>query len=279
MQRRRLLTLTPALLPLPWAAGCASLDAPALEATSGGTPIITTEVAQGQDSRVLFLVIHYTVANFEASLRILTRNLVSAHYLLSDETPPRLFRLVDESRRAWHSGPSAWGENGRLNSSSVGIEIVHPGFALRPDGERQYLPFPERQIEVLLPLVRDIMARHRIRPERVLGHGEVSPQQKEDPGPTFPWKRLADAGLAQPWPDPMQLAARRALHEGTLPDIGWFQRQLARHGYRTPRSGQFDEATRRVLMNFQMRWRPSNHSGQPDAESAAILDALTAAPA
>ena len=81
-------------------AGCATT-------TPGGVPIDTSRSAKGQDSRVLFLIIHYTVADFPMSMKILTEREVSAHYLLSDESPPRIFRLVDESRRAWHSGPSA----------------------------------------------------------------------------------------------------------------------------------------------------------------------------
>jgi N-acetylmuramoyl-L-alanine amidase len=85
-------------------------------------------VSKGQDSRALFLIIHYTVADFPSALKILTQGEVSAHYLLSDETPPRIYRLVDESRRAWHSGASGWQRHRLLNASSIGIEIVHPGF-------------------------------------------------------------------------------------------------------------------------------------------------------
>ncbi len=244
-------------------------------ATEGGVPIDATHVARGQDSRVLFLVIHYTVANFSQSMKILTEQEVSAHYLLSDENPPRIYRLVDENRRAWHSGDSAWGPNRRLNSSSIGIEIVHPGFVAGPDGRRVYVAFPQAQIDALIPLVQDIVRRHEIRPERILGHGEVTPAYKEDPGPTFPWKRLADLGITPPWPDAARVAARRALYEAELPDVAWFQKTLAQHGYAVQPTGQLDAQTERVLMNFQMRYRPANYDGKPDAESAAILWVLT----
>ena len=254
-------------------AGCASTRPPT--ATDGGVPIDATHVAKGQDSRSLFLVIHYTVVDLPQSLKILTEQEVSAHYLLSDESPPRIFRLVDENRRAWHSGASAWGPNRRLNSSSIGIEIVHPGYTLGPNKEKLFAPFPQAQIDALLPLVRDIAKRHEIKPERILGHGEVTPSYKEDPGPTFPWKLFADLGITPPWPDAVRVATQRALYETALPEVQWFQKALSQHGYEIERTGQMDSQTQRVLMNFQMRYRPTLFDGQPDAESAAILWVLT----
>jgi N-acetylmuramoyl-L-alanine amidase len=253
------------------------LAACALAACSG-VPVDTTYTAKGQDSRVMFLVIHYTAEDFPRSLRILTEQAVSSHYLLSDESPPKVYRLVDENRRAWHSGASAWGVNHRLNASSVGIEIVHPGFVLGPrdgqDRQRIYQPFPQAQMDVLIPLVKDIVARHQILPERVLGHGEVSPSYKEDPGPTFPWKQLADAGITPPWPDAARVAAEQVRFEQQLPDAAWFQERLAKHGYNIVRTGSWDGQSQRVLMNFQMRYRPGDYKGQMDAESAALLQVL-----
>ncbi len=250
-------------------AGCAGMR------TEGGVPIDTTYTAKGQDSRVLFLVIHYTVVDLPNSIKILTQQEVSAHYLLSDEPVPRIYRLVNENRRAWHSGASGWKENRRLNSSSIGIEIVHPGYVQLPDGRKVFAPFPQAQIDALIPLVQDIVKRHEIKPERILGHGEVTPSYKEDPGPTFPWKRLADLGVTPPWPDAARVAAQRAVYEAALPDITWFQKTLAQHGYVIEITGQPDAQTERVLMNFQMRYRPTQYDGRPDAESAAILWVLT----
>jgi N-acetylmuramoyl-L-alanine amidase len=252
-------------------AGCAT----PVPTTSGGVPIDTSRSAKGQDSRVLFLILHYTVADLPIALKVLTEHEVSAHYVVSDETPPRIFRLVDESRRAWHSGPSAWKGHRMLNASSIGIEIVHPGYKPGPDGQRVYQPFPQAQVQALIPLVQDIVQRHRIRPDRILGHGEVSPAYKEDPGPTFPWRRLADLGITPPWPDASRVAAQRERFEALLPDTAWFQRTLAQHGYQVEATGQMDEQTQRVLMNFQMRYRPERYDGAPDAETAALLHVLT----
>ena len=252
-------------------AGCSSF----ITTTPGGIPIDTRHSSRGQDSRVLFLILHYTAADLPLSIRVLTRSEVSAHYLVSDEARPRIFRLVTEERRAWHSGQSAWQGHRQLNASSIGIEIVHPGFKLAPgEGptrQRIYQPFPPAQIEALIPLVRDIVARHQIRPERILGHGEVSPQNKQDPGPTFPWRHLAELGVTPPWPEAARVAARRAEYELQLPDIAWFQALLSQHGYAIEPSGVLDAQTRNVMMNFQMRYRPENYDGLPDAESAALL--------
>ncbi|MFN9746902.1 MAG: N-acetylmuramoyl-L-alanine amidase [Betaproteobacteria bacterium] len=259
-------------------AACAT-PPPGMGTTPGGLPVVVTHTAKGQDSRAMFLVLHYTVADLPQSLHILTEREVSAHYLLSDETPPRVFRLVDENRRAWHSGVSGWKGHRLLNASSIGIEIVHPGFRKGPDGVRQYLPFSDAQIDALIPLVRDIVTRHRIRPDRVLGHGEVTPAYKEDPGPTFPWHRLAAEGLVPPLPDAARVAAQRAVYEAALPDAAWFQQQLRQWGYVIETTGQWDEQSRRVMMNFQMRYRPADYRAEMDAESAAILWVLNNPPA
>ncbi len=242
--------------------------------TEGGVPILVGKQSEGQDSRVLFLILHYTVLDFPQSMKVLTEQQVSSHYLLSDETPPRIWRLVDEGQRAWHSGRSAWQGHRLLNSSSIGIEIVHPGYTKGPNGEKTFAPFPEAQIQALIPLVKDIAQRHGIRPERILGHGEVSASYKEDPGPTFPWRRLAELGITSPWPDEARVAGQRQRFQELLPDAGWFQEQLAKWGYPIDRTGVFDAQTQRVLMNFQMRYRPADYSGLADAESAAILHVL-----
>ncbi len=244
--------------------------------TSGGVPIDTSRSARGQDSRVLFLILHYTVADLPISLKVLTEHEVSAHYLVSDETPPRIFRLVDESRRAWHSGASAWKGHRMLNASSIGIEIVHPGFKPGPDGERIYQPFPEAQMEALIPLLQDIVQRHGIRPDRILGHGEVSPAVQGRPGADLPVAAAGRTGhhaaLARrqrAWPRSAS-ASRRCCPTSPGSSARW--RSTAT---RWSPPAQMDEQTQRVLMNFQMRYRPERHDGAPDAETAALLHVLT----
>ncbi len=243
-------------------AGCAPL----------GPVIDTRYTAVSQDSRAQFLVIHYTQESFEASLQILAQGGVSAHYLLSDESPPRIYRLVDENRRAYHAGLSRWQGQGPLNAMSIGIEIVHPG-VLPGVGPPAFVPYRDDQIDALIPLVQDIVRRHGIRPDRVVAHSDIAPQRKVDPGPLFPWKRLADHGLVV-WPDPQRVAEQRPRFEQQLPDAAWFQDALARVGYDVPRNALWDAATQRVLAAFQMRYRPARYDGLADAESAALLQVL-----
>ena len=134
------------------------------------------------------------------------------------------------------------------------------------------LELPEEQIETVIALTRDIVQRHRIAPERVLGHADIAPGRKQDPGPQFPWRRLAQAGIIL-WPDADQVAERLAFHRGQpLPEVAWFQQRLATVGYRVPQSDELDPATRQVISTFQMKYRPSDIGGEPDAETAALLE-------
>jgi N-acetylmuramoyl-L-alanine amidase len=248
------------------------LAAALLSGCAMGPRIDTSYTAISQGSRVETLILHYTALDFPTSLRVLTQQQVSSHYLVAVD-PPTIYRLVDESQRANHAGVSSWGRRHMLNPSSIGIEIVNLGYEETPEG-RRYFPYPPAQIDAVVALVRDIVQRHRIPPERVLGHSDIAPGRKPDPGPLFPWKRLGDAGLAL-WPNEARAASLRPGFEQALPDVAWFQQRLARLGYFVPLGGELDTATRQVLVAFQMRFRPAKFDGAPDAECAALLAALT----
>ena len=242
-------------------------------ATAPPDGIDTTYNAVGQSSRVRFLVLHYTVADNPASLKILTQQQVSSHYLVTDGPTPVVYRLVDETRAAYHAGNSSWKNYTQLNNSSIGIEIVNAGWKDTPAG-RVFPPFPQTQIDVLIPLIKGIVARHGIAPENVLAHSDIAPLRKQDPGPMFPWYQLAQAGLVA-WPDANRVSAVRQVFNIQAPDAAWFQKKLASHGYALPQTGVYDGATRTVLSAFQMKYRPSNFAGEPDAETAALLEVLT----
>ena len=242
-------------------AGCAS-----------GPYIDRTYTSRGQDSRAQFLIIHYTAGGFGGSLKWLTEGPVSSHYLVNDN-PPTIYGLVDDDRRAYHAGVSSWKGHTQLNASSIGIEIVNLGYKQTADGQ-QWIDYPEAQIQAVIALVKKIVKEHGIKPDRVIGHSDIAPQRKTDPGPRFPWKRLADEGLIL-WPDANEVARRRPGFETQLPDVEWFQRNLAQHGFVVPVHGELDKETRRVVAAFQMKYRPANFEGTPDAETAALLDVLT----
>ncbi len=245
---------------------------PATPPATSGLEIDRSYSAKGQSSRVKFIIVHYTVSNTPRSLRTLTQDTVSSHYLLTDDPVPVLYGLVDETRQSNHAGVSAWKNYTLINGNSIGIEIVNAGFTEGPNG-RVYHPFPQAQIDKLIVLMKDIAARHQIPPENVLGHSDIAPQRKQDPGPLFPWVQLARHGLVL-WPDAARVEAGRALYEQQLPDARWFQQKLAAHGYAVPRTGELDEQTRAVISAFQMKYRPADFGGFPDAETAALLEAM-----
>ncbi|MCW2290086.1 N-acetylmuramoyl-L-alanine amidase [Pseudomonas sp. BIGb0408] len=238
-------------------AGCAS-----------GPRIDHSYTSSGQSSRVQYIVLHYTSADLPRSLELLTKEEVSAHYLIN-AVPPTIYQLVDEDRRAWHAGVSEWQGRTWLNGTTIGIELINQGYFDTPKG-RYWQPYAQQQIDALIVLLKDIMARHHLPPGSIIGHSDIAPQRKVDPGPLFPWKQLADAGL-MPWPDAAAVAREQAVYTLSLPDVAWFQQQLAAQGYVVPDSGVLDEATRNVIRAFQMKYRQSLYDGQPDAETAALL--------
>lgn len=241
-----------------------------------GPNIDRTFTAKGQSSRVKFVILHYTVIDTPKSLRTLTQEVVSSHYLVTDDANPIIYGLVDESRQSNHAGVSNWKNYTLLNGSSVGIEIVNPGFTESPDG-RIWHPFPQAQVDKVIELVKDIVARHKVPPENILGHVDIAPTRKQDPGPMFPWHQLAKHGLVV-WPDGAKVAAAKPVYELQLPETAWFQQRLAAIGYAVPQTGELDTGTRAALVAFQMKYRPATMDGTPDAETAALIEALSPTP-
>ncbi|WP_412021946.1 N-acetylmuramoyl-L-alanine amidase [Burkholderia cepacia] len=237
----------------------------------------TSQHARGADSRIRFLVMHYTESDEAKSLRTLTGDSVSVHYVVPPQSRiehgmPVVYQLVPESQRAWHAGVSEWQGTTELNAASIGIENVNRG-PLDPQN-RTWQPYPPEQVEALIRLSKDIVARYAIPPTRVVGHSDIAPQRKIDPGPLFPWHALAQAGVGA-WPDDETVAAWLGGRDPHAPvDVRELQLKLARYGYDVPTDGVLDARTRRVFAAFQMHFRPSDYAGNPDAESDAIAQAL-----
>lgn len=202
------------------------------------------------------LVLHYTgMRTGDEALRRLCDPgaKVSAHYMIEEDG--RVFRLVPEDRRAWHAGVACWAGRRDINARSIGIELVNPGH------EFGYRDFTAQQMGSLVILCTDILARHAIAPERVLGHSDVAPARKQDPGERFDWAALARAGIGL-WPGELSLA------DGA-PSEPAFLEQLALFGYATD-----DAPPQEVIAAFQRHFRPSAVTGQADAECAGRLAAL-----
>ncbi|HEX2559453.1 N-acetylmuramoyl-L-alanine amidase [Phenylobacterium sp.] len=214
------------------------------------------------------LVLHYTgMQTGEAALARLREEAagVSSHYLVEEDG--RIFRLVPEERRAWHAGVSFWRGERNVNHASIGIEIVNPGH------EFGYRPFPEAQIASVLELVADIRGRWTIEDRNIVGHSDVAPNRKIDPGELFPWKRLAQAGhglWAEPPPAPGAPLAEGEEGAGVFA----FQAGLTRLGYDCAPSCRFDADTTTIVRAFQRHWRPERVDGIADGETRARLIAL-----
>ena len=265
--------------------GAASLAALALAACApatmidrGGYVADTQYHARSADSRIRFLVLHYTEGDERTSLEELTQQSVSAHYLVPQHPPvrdgkPVVLQLVPEAQRAWHAGVSEWQGTTELNAASIGIENVNSGPRDTPQG-REWAPWPPDQVAAIIALSKDIVTRYGIPPTRVVGHSDIAPQRKIDPGPLFPWQQLYKAGVGA-WPDDATLKADLAGRAPDAPaDVRGLQTKLARYGYDVATDGVLDERTRRVFAAFQMHFRPRDYSGTPDAETDAIAQAL-----
>ena len=202
---------------------------------------------------VTMVVLHYTEMEREAALRRLTdpEAQVSAHYFISEAG--EVVRLVPEDKRAWHAGRSFWRGHKDVNSASIGIELDHPGHGLG------YREFAEAQIEALLPLLHDVVRRHDIPRANVVGHSDVAPARKIDPGELFPWEALARYRLALPSPT-------RDLIDPFWTDAA-FLLALERFGYDVT-----DE--QKAVIAFQRRFRPDLIDGVIDGECRAKLLSL-----
>lgn len=214
------------------------------------------------------VVLHYTgMATGEAALARLTdpASRVSAHYLVEEDG--RLFALVAEERRAWHAGKAFWGGQTDINGISIGIELVNPGH------EFGYRPFPARQMEELVALLSGIRGRWTVPNSRILGHSDVAPTRKQDPGELFPWRDLAMAGHGL-WAEPPAAPGEPLAVGADGPGVFALQAGLTRLGYDLAPSGTYDDDTVTVVRAFQRHWRPARVDGAADGETRSRLMAL-----
>ncbi|EPJ5579585.1 N-acetylmuramoyl-L-alanine amidase [Citrobacter farmeri] len=242
-----------------------------------GYQLDTRHQAQAAYPRIKVLVIHYTADDFDGSLATLTDKNVSSHYLIPAVPPlhrgkPRIWQLVPEQDLAWHAGISFWRGATRINDTSIGIELENRGWQ-KSAGEKYFAPFEPSQIQALIPLAKDIIARYDIKPQNVVAHADIAPQRKDDPGPLFPWQALAEQGIGA-WPDAQRVtfylagrAPRAPVEMTSLLDL------LARYGYEV-KPDMTAREQHRVVMAFQMHFRPALWNGVADAETQAIAEAL-----
>jgi N-acetylmuramoyl-L-alanine amidase len=225
-----------------------------------------------RNSDIFALVLHYTALGFEKSLEVLTdpKTQVSAHYLVPEnaiDKERKVFQLVPENEQAWQAGKSEWQGDTCLNNNTIGIEIVNLGYKDENNG-RHWYPFSDYQIASVMELSKRIIKRYAIHPTCVIGHSDIAPGRKVDPGPLFPWKKLYENGVGTWFNEPLIVQSSHQL------DIVTLQENLQDYGYAIEITGIVDEQTRIALQAFQMHFRPSDYSGDPDAETLAILENL-----
>ncbi|CNI44315.1 N-acetylmuramoyl-L-alanine amidase [Yersinia frederiksenii] len=244
----------------------------------GDYKVDTSMPSIAQNERVRFLVLHYTAIDDAESLKVLTQGQVSAHYLVKThpdtlDGKPVVLQLVPESQRAWHAGVSDWHGRSSLNDTSIGIEIVNKGFTEKMLG-REWYPYNESQIKLIERLTKDIVERYNIDPTDVVAHSDIAPLRKSDPGPLFPWQRLALLGIGA-WPDDATVTKYiDGRNKRDMASVSVIQQALARYGYQIPQSGELDDETKQVIKAFQMHFRAQDFSGVPDVETEAIALAL-----
>ncbi|MEQ8206098.1 MAG: N-acetylmuramoyl-L-alanine amidase [Woeseia sp.] len=251
--------------------------------------------SENYNSRISIIVLHHTTANFGDSLHILTQpssRPVSSHYLIPEpddasytDKELKVFQLVPETGRAWHAGHSYWGGRTALNDQSLGIEIVNQTYChsspatttttgSEPERLCFYPDFAESQMDLVIELLSDLLNRYPdISPTNIVGHSDIAPGRKIDPGPRFPWQRLYRLGFGAWFDDETVVRYWEQFRQQPVP-LENIQRALHAYGYGIEISGELDEQTREVISAFQMHFRPFQVTGEPPLDTAAILYAL-----
>ncbi|OQY41863.1 MAG: N-acetylmuramoyl-L-alanine amidase [Fusobacteriia bacterium 4572_74] len=244
-----------------------------------------TYKATGYNERVRFIILHYTATERERSIRALTQGEVSAHYLVTDKRWDPVYQLVPLEKRAWHAGISEFEGRTNLNDSSIGIEIVNKGYKktvvdldteneVKNIANREFYPYKDYQIKKIGRLLQDLVKEYKISPKNILGHSDIAPTRKQDPGPMFPWEYLYIKYGLGAWYD---IGDFYKFYDKTLyekyneTDI---QMELKKYGYGIKISGEKDSETIKVIGAFQAHFRSDKVTGEMDLETFAILKAL-----
>lgn len=253
--------------------------------------------SENQDTRVRVIVIHHTTGDFQDSFHVLTKKTerpVSSHYLIPEpgdpsypETDLKLYALVSEEKRAWHAGSSYWAGKTSLNDMSVGIELVNQTYCRNseqpiPEGQEDqeipricfYPDFDDTQMAILADLLEGILERHPdIKPTDIVGHADITPQRKIDPGPRFPWQRLYRLGYGA-WYDDDTVFRYWEQFRLEMPPVLTLQTALNHYGYDIQLSGENDRQSRNVVRAFQMHFLPWQVTGEFNDQTVAVLYAL-----
>ncbi len=242
----------------------------------------TTYHAIGQSERIEYIIVHYTAEDYDGSVNVLTQGQVSSHYLIPDGNDDKIYQLVADDKRAWHAGVSSFGGKSSLNDISLGIEIVSDGITGKYTGYRPYdgyVDYTPKQIAQTAQLLKELSAKYAIDPTRILGHSDIAPNRKIDPGAKFPWEYLYRHHGIGAWYDEADKQAFLAMMDGETdfnqPEmITQIKSALRRYGYTINDTAEWDRPSQNVIYAFQLHFRPKQPTGVMDVETWAILQAL-----
>ncbi len=224
------------------------------------------DIMKRSNKQIKYLIFHYTgMKNDNLAIKKLTseKSKVSCHFYINKNG--ELIEIVPESYIAWHAGKSKWGKDNLLNKNSIGIEISNPGH------EHGYKKFSKKQIECLIKISRKLIIKYNINKKNVLGHSDIAPLRKKDPGEKFPWKYLSTKKIGL-W-HKINLDNSKKLREKNINlRMNFFLKQLKKFGYCTKFSNSNE--LRKIIKSFQRRFRPELINGKLDKECLEIIKSL-----
>lgn len=237
-------------------------------------------IAKGKNERIQFIIIHYTAGSNEVSIKELTSERVSSHYLIPSGEDEKIYSLVPENERAWHAGVSSFRGRTNINDTSIGIEIVNEGIYKEYrdyptyNTYEHYVDYEKMQIEKVAQLVKDLSLKYKIPSRNILAHSDIAPSRKKDPGAKFPWKKLYDEYGIGAWYEEEDKLFFMNYDEYNSKSISEIKRELREYGYDINDTEEWDKASKDVIYAFQLHFNPKNLTAEMDLETYAILKAL-----
>ena len=271
------------------------ITAPAINKRKKPPRISTLYKSGSYNLRINYIILHYTALDDDMSLKVLTDPGVSSHYLITTRANEPIYKLVDDTNRAWHAGITMYQNRYSINDSSVGIEIVNLGYISKVTNTAQelsrmsrrqlenlfftpydeYLEYEESQIEKVVYLLNELIDKYGIRPYNILGHSDIAPYRKKDPGPKFPWKRLYDEYNLGIWYDEEDYSNFMMSNDYRTAAVMDIKNEFIKYGYTSmPTNNIWDFESRKVLYAFQCRFRTNDIDGNIDKETYSIARAL-----
>lgn len=238
------------------------------------------------NERVRFIIVHYTALNDEKSIIALTKHKVSSHYLITQKRDDDVFSIVPDTQRSWHAGVSYFDGYKNLNDNSIGIEISNLGYS-SADREKVnkfkygivdrdiFYAFNEAQVYKIAMLIRELQAKYKVNPRYILGHSDIAPTRKMDPGPKFPWKYLYDKYGLGAWYDQVDFDYYYSPDLFSKYSVKDLKKEFKKYGYEIDvENEEWDLKSKKVVSAFQMHFRPAKIDGVVDLETFAIIKSL-----